>query len=79
MAAAPLPAPGTEYGPCEPSCAHTDCAETRRMAALPCKHCGDPIGYDRPLFNVTPDDAPVWTVLAHATCEYDAIDRETAR
>jgi len=42
-----LPAPGTELGPCEGECGHSDCARTRRDAAAPCRICGEPIGYDR--------------------------------
>jgi len=45
-----LPAPGTELGPCEGECAHTDCAETRRMAASACARCGEEIGYDRAFY-----------------------------
>lgn len=47
MAASALPAPGTEYGPCEPSCEHTDCAATRQMAARNCIGCAEKIGYDK--------------------------------
>lgn len=32
MAAAYLPPPGTEYGPCASACFHTDCAANRKMA-----------------------------------------------
>lgn len=47
MAAARLPEPGTEFGPCVDDCKHTDCAETRRMVAVFCHFCGEAIGYDR--------------------------------
>jgi len=64
MAPGTLPRPGTTYGPCEGTCAHTDCAATRRMATSACPHCGQPIGYDA-LFYMT--DAGT----AHARCEED--------
>ena len=74
MAAASFAAPGTEAGPCVGACEHHDCASTRRQVALPCVHCGQPIGYDTPMFNVTPDGDPAWSKLAHAACEYRAIE-----
>lgn len=70
MAAGTLPAPGTEYGPCEPknsgrgmqlTCGHVDCEATRRQAAAACRLCGAPIGYDRRYF--VDDHEPV-----HASC-----------
>jgi hypothetical protein len=42
-----LPEPGTEYGPCEKSCDHKDCAWTRKAAESICRFCDKPIGYDR--------------------------------
>lgn len=62
MAAGRLPAPGTELGPCVPSCGHTDCAETRTMAATSCFLCGKPIGYETSLYQ-EPDKR-----LVHAAC-----------
>jgi hypothetical protein len=64
MAAATLPAPGTEFGPCpsDPGCAHTDCAASRTQAATPCGICGAPIGYDVRFYN---DDE---RGLVHALC-----------
>lgn len=46
MAAGSLPKPGTKYGPCKGTCQHTDCAQTRALAARLCPECGQPIGYD---------------------------------
>lgn len=46
MAAGTLPQPGSKYGPCLADCSHVDCAETRSMAASPCRICGKPIGYE---------------------------------
>ncbi len=76
MAAGQIPAVGSKFGPCEDECVHTDCAANRRMAAAQCVHCSKPIGYETYFFNVTPSDAPVWTVLAHESCEIEAIDKE---
>lgn len=67
MAAGILPTPGTEHGPCEGGCEHTDCARTREWAAIACAHCQEPIGYGIRFYRTdTRDGAPV---LAHATCE----------
>ena len=75
MAAGQLPGIGTEYGPCtNEDCGHTDCSSTRRMLTVICGHCDEPIGTRR-MFNETPDDAPVWTVLSHELCVYEALDR----
>lgn len=68
MAAAALPAPGTQYGPCEGDCDHRDCAATRRMASAKCRICGEPIGYERRFF--IEDGASV-----HEVCLYEEIER----
>jgi hypothetical protein len=62
MAASSLPAPGTEYGPCEPSCEHTDCAATRAMAGRNCAGCAEKIGYEKRFFRE--DDGS----LLHMAC-----------
>jgi hypothetical protein len=62
MATGTLPRPGTKYGPCEPSCSHTDCAATRRMAETVCTFGDGPIGYDRAFYQTD-------SGLAHAYCE----------
>ncbi len=64
MAAGTLPRPGTELGPCEEECQHTDCAETHRMAAQLCTICGEPISYETPFFRASGD----WQQLTHADC-----------
>ena len=46
MAAYALAAPGSPNGPCLDPCEHTDCDETRRMAAALCRYCSEPIGYE---------------------------------
>lgn len=51
MAASTIANPGTAYGPCQPDCAHTDCAQLRTIATTSCPLCGHPIGYDRPFYN----------------------------
>ena len=68
-----LPAPGTEYGPCEADCQHRDCASGRTMLASKCRLCGEQIGPDRPFYR--DDDAPApeggWPyALVHAVCFY---------
>jgi hypothetical protein len=45
MAAGILSAPGSEYGPCEGACVHTDCAATRKMAEADCEICNSEINY----------------------------------
>lgn len=76
MAAASLAAPGTEYGPCEGTCEHTDCAATRRMAEAPCVRCREPIGYDVAFFREEGGDP--YTEIAHAKCVYAALEEATA-
>lgn len=66
MAAGTLPEPGSKHGPCADPCAHTDCAETRRMAETPCHVCGKPIGYERPFYREG-------LTLSHAACLEDSI------
>lgn len=66
MSAGILAAPGTKYGPCKRPCAHIDCAETRRIAAAPCRRCGEPIGYDTLYFSEQGG-----TVFIHLDCAWD--------
>lgn len=67
MAAGILPKPGTELGPCEDhGCGHTDCAETRRMAAVICRLCGEPVGYERRFYD---DEGR----LVHGACLEDSV------
>lgn len=76
MAAGILAAPGTEYGPCEGECQHTDCAATRSTATAECIHCDEPIGYDTRFYLVDEYFDQRWVpgleqhrVYAHARCE----------
>lgn len=46
MAAAYIPAEGSEVGPCVESCEHTDCAATRALSKKICDFCKQPIGFD---------------------------------
>ena len=62
---APMVGPGSKWGPCK-SCEHTDCAESRAMAAAPCSRCGRPIGYDTQFFS-----GPT-----HRACELAAVEAE---
>lgn len=68
MAVGYLPEPGTQYGPCQDDCAHTDCAATRRQAEQQCPHCGELINYERGFYNT---DAG----LVHASCEHAAAEK----
>lgn len=72
MAWGQLPKPGTRYGPCEPTCAHRDCAAARAMAAHLCRHCGKPIGYET-AYVIDPDGLPV-----HRDCDWEESDRQRA-
>lgn len=63
MAALALPEPGTELGPCTGDCQHTDCAETREMAAAQCRICEQPIGYGKRMYVEDGDQSYV-----HAAC-----------
>lgn len=78
MAAGALPPPGSEYGPCETECKHTDCAATRREAAEVCDECHKPIGYDRRFFieNPWPAGASVpHRSYVHEVCAYEREER----
>jgi hypothetical protein len=61
MAAGTLPRPGTEYGPCEDDCEHTDCEATKTQAANECPLCHIQIGYGIRFYQR--DDG-----LVHARC-----------
>ena len=64
MAAGILPRPGSEYGPCEGSCPHRDCAASHEMAARICPLCTHPIGYGVRFFQ----DSDEPSVFHHAEC-----------
>ncbi len=68
MAAGILPKPGSEYGPCEGTCNHRDCAETRQTAAKVCEFCKMPIGYGVRFY----DDV---AGICHANCLEDYLDK----
>lgn len=83
MAAGRLPAPGTEYGPCEPTrgkngimltCGHSDCSMTRVQAASACVRCGKPIGYEVRFYSLSNEDG-----LAHAVCVEEETDHDYAQ
>ena len=76
MAAGILQQPGSELGPCRNPCAHKDCAETRAIAAAPCRICRKPIGYDRLFYregNPRPDslDPPTYVHAEELEAEQD--------
>ena len=53
MAALFFSKPGSEFGPCEPVCKHTDCKANRDLAAAVCPVCAEQIGYETPFYNMT--------------------------
>lgn len=65
-----LSKPGTEHGPCEGECEHTDCAKTRSMAESECSICGEEIGYERGFY--ARDDER--DVLNHAVCSWEKVE-----
>lgn len=66
MASVFLSKPGTEFGPCEGNCDHSDCAASRKMAESICTICGKPIGYDKRFFRDS--DNPELGEYAHTAC-----------
>lgn len=82
MAAGRLSAPGTHLGACAEECQHLDCAETKRMAAAPCRWCHAPIGY-MPGNGIARWDGrsgEFYEVgggeFAHAVCEEEALEEQ---
>jgi hypothetical protein len=70
MAAARLPKPGTEFGPCVDPCEHIDCAATRADADSLCHYCDGPIGYEERYYR---DQSGA---LVHAICLEQAEQQE---
>ena len=66
MAAGSVPIPGSLTGPCEPQCAHVDCAFQRKLAASCCRICGKPIGYENRFYQ--DPKTPTGTAWVHAIC-----------
>ncbi len=60
---------------CETPCAHRDCVDTRRMAALPCVYCGKPVEAGRPYYVEEIADGKV-TRLSHARCALEHAEME---
>ena len=81
MASGFLPEPGKvvrgeEIGPCVKPCQHKDCAQTRQMAAAPCIHCGEPIGYETAFVQTgEPTNVVADMGLAHTRCAMKAAGR----
>lgn len=50
MASIKISKPGTEFGPCETICIHTDCAQSRKDADANCILCSKKIGYERQFY-----------------------------
>lgn len=59
-ASAGIPAIGTDLGPCEGVCEHTDCAANRREANASCAICSKPIGYETRFYQIERDDCLKW-------------------
>jgi hypothetical protein len=78
MAAGWLSPPGTQYGPCEGTCHHSDCAEWRLMAASVCRLCEKNIGYDTRFYKdpETRDKPMALRRYVHAFCVEHAIRQE---
>lgn len=86
MAASPLPAPGTKYGPCDAQakCGHLDCQATVREANSRCHYCSGLCGYDVPLYQERSGWPKCWPtltdtsgsayVLVHAACLETSIE-----
>ena len=60
MASSRLSAPGTEYGPCNTVCDHTDCMTTRGMAEASCSICGKKIDYEVSFYTMDREDHKRW-------------------
>ena len=73
MAYGRLPEPGTEFGPCEGECNHTDCNKTREMAETECGICSEKIGYET---NFQKDRNGN---LVHHICNLDKIEMEVQK
>lgn len=78
MASGTLQPPGSKYGPCFDACEHRDCAETRRMAELPCRICRKPIGYDDGTYHSRfyQESSHGHMVLVHADCLEDEVEAQ---
>ena len=74
MAVSILPAPGTEYGPCESECQHRDCAQTRQMATEVCRFCDKPIGFGVSFYDDPEKPDSNVSGLVHAICLEKAIE-----
>ncbi len=72
MASTFIPRPGTEYGPCNGKCGHSDCAQSREMARIQCSWCGKQIGYGRHFYSENAFERE----LIHASCLDEKIERE---
>jgi hypothetical protein len=66
MAAGILSRPGTETGPCETPCEHSDCRISREMAYSACVICGLEIGFGTRFYNTNKPN-----VFVHASCKED--------
>jgi len=74
MAAAVMPKPGTQFGPCQEGCKHKDCAELKGMAQSMCRFCQKAIGWGGRYYR-----SQLSGDLAHAACLETAVERNDAR
>jgi hypothetical protein len=75
MASGTLAAPGTKYGPCEGACEHRDCSHARQMAAVVCRICEQPIGFEK-MFYDEHLHGKLCVDLVHAFCAEGEIKRK---
>lgn len=68
MAAGVIQKPGSKYGPCFGGCGHIDCMNTRKMAEIACRICGQEIGYGVEFFDEGKRIEDGVRVLVHAEC-----------
>lgn len=79
MAAGSLPEPGTQYGPCVPTCKHIDCAATRATAGAPCRLCNEVIGYERAFYHERAESKSVVEArdsFVHAVCAETEVEEQ---
>lgn len=71
MGASRLPGIGTELGPCEGDCQHTDCIETKQMSKVKCRICGREIGFETSFYSEDSKN----NQLVHAVCLEKEIEK----
>ena len=72
--AAILSAPGKKHGPCVKLCNHRDCNRIKTDSQMPCRFCGQSIGYGARFIVARLSGA-----FAHERCAEEAVERNDAR